>query len=34
MDYFEIEKHGDLFKELYCEIQNIYPDIDINQNCR
>ena len=33
MDYFEIPtgKNGILYKELYKEFHNIYPDIEINQ---
>lgn len=31
MDYFGIDKNKDLYKQLYKEFHNIYPDIEINQ---
>lgn len=31
MDYFGIDKNGDLYRQLYKEFHNIYPDIEINQ---
>ncbi len=31
MDYFGIDKNKELYKQLYKEFHNIYPDIEINQ---
>lgn len=31
MDYFGIDKNKDLYKQLYKEFHNMYPDIEINQ---
>ena len=31
MDYFGIDKNGDLYKQLYKEFHNMYPSIEINQ---
>lgn len=31
MDYFGIDKNNDLYKQLYKEFYNTYPDIEINQ---
>lgn len=31
MDYFGINKNKDLYKQLYKEFHNMYPDIEINQ---
>lgn len=31
MDYFDIDKNKDLYKQLYKEFHNTYPDIEINQ---
>lgn len=31
MDYFGISKHKELYKHLYWEFQNMYPDIELNQ---
>lgn len=31
MDYFSIQENKDLYKELYREFHNIYPDIELNQ---
>ena len=31
MDYFNIQGNKDLYKELYKEFHNTYPDIEINQ---
>lgn len=31
MDYFEIDKNRNLYKQLYREFHNMYPDIEINQ---
>lgn len=31
MDYFNIQENKDLYKELYKEFHNVYPDIEINQ---
>lgn len=31
MDYFGIDKNKDLYKQLYKEFHNTYPDIEINQ---
>lgn len=31
MDYFRIDKNGSLYKQLYQEFHNMYPDIEINQ---
>lgn len=31
MDYFGISQHKDLYKQLYWELENTYPDIELNQ---
>lgn len=31
MDYFGIDKNKELYKQLYKEFHNTYPDIEINQ---
>lgn len=31
MDYFSIQNNKDLYKELYKEFHNMYPDIELNQ---
>ena len=31
MEHFGIQKNGDLYRQLYWEFENIYPDISINQ---
>lgn len=31
MDYFSIQENKDLYKELYKEFHNMYPDIELNQ---
>lgn len=31
MDYFEISQNKELYKQLYRELQNTYPDIELNQ---
>lgn len=31
MDYFEIDTYKELYKNLFRELQNCYPDIDLNQ---
>lgn len=31
MDYFGIDKNGNLYKQLYKEFHNMHPDIEINQ---
>ena len=31
MEHFEITQHKELYKQLYWELQNIYPDIELNQ---
>lgn len=31
MEYFGISKNGDLYKQLYAEFSNLYPDIELNQ---
>lgn len=31
MDYFDISENKDLYKELYKEFHNMYPDIELNQ---
>lgn len=31
MDYFGIEQNKELYKQLYREFQNMYPDIELNQ---
>lgn len=31
MDYFGIEQNKELYKQLYHEFQNMYPDIELNQ---
>ena len=31
MDYLGIDKNGNLYKQLYKEFHNMYPDIEINQ---
>ena len=31
MDYFDIDKNKDLYKQLYKEFHNTYPDIELNQ---
>lgn len=31
MEHFGISRNGDLYKQLYAEFSNIYPDIELNQ---
>ena len=31
MEHFGISKNGDLYKQLYAEFSNLYPDIELNQ---
>lgn len=31
MDYFGISQYKDLYKQLYWELENTYPEIELNQ---